>query len=66
MTMLSRGRYRISERGGSGKMLSTKTRHIRAHARDALSLFIKFGGPLKKGGGGGVLSPKTPHGFALV
>ena len=34
-------------------MLSTITRRFRTYARDAFSLFMKFGGTQKNGGGGG-------------
>ena len=48
----SRGGYMISERGGSGLLLTTETRCIRAHARNVFSLFMEFGVPQKGGGRG--------------
>ena len=38
-------------RKGAGKQLSTKTRHIRAHACNIFSLFMKSLGVPQKGGG---------------
>ena len=36
---------------GSGLLLSTKTWHFHVHMRNVFSLFMKFGGPRKGGGG---------------
>ena len=41
--------------------MSTKTGHIRSHARNVFSVFMKFGGPPKgKGGGGQDRTPPPP------
>ena len=52
---MCRGGYRISKTKGGGG--------IRAHARDVVSLFMKFGGPPK--GGRGLLTPPPPPVSAL-
>ena len=44
--------------GGGGLCNWSKIWQIRAYARHVFSLFMKFGGPLKGGGGG--LTPMTP------
>ena len=45
--------YRISEREGSGYLLSIKMRRFRAHMHNMFSLFMKIGGSPKGAGGGG-------------
>ena len=54
----ARGGYRISERGGSGQLLSTKMWCFRVRARRFFPLYEVLGSP--KRGGGGVLTPRTP------